>query len=74
MTLAKERKTREELCIMLMQRVREHATCSHVVDVSIIRAPERNWDTAWTVEGREVVCPAAFEIARELRAQYDLDE
>ena len=72
--MAKARKTREELRAMLMDRIREHAACSHVVDASITRPPEHNWGVAWTVAGKEIVCPAAYEIERELRALYDLDE
>jgi hypothetical protein len=72
--MAKERKTREELCTMLMEKVREHNACSHVVDVAITRSPEHNWGAAWTVVGHHPVCPAAYHIEKELQALYDLDE
>ena len=72
--MAKERKTRDELRAMLMQKLREHAACKHIVDVTIIHPDEHNWGAEWTVVGKEVVCPAAYQIEKELQALYDLDE
>ena len=72
--MAKERKTRAELSAMLMAKVREHEACSHVAGAEITRSPEHNWGVAWTVEGYHPVCPAAYNIEKELQELYDLHE
>ncbi|HTT82798.1 MAG TPA: hypothetical protein VMF67_04910 [Rhizomicrobium sp.] len=72
--MSKVRKTREELSAMLMEKVREHEACSHVVGASITHSAEHNWGVAWTVVGNHPVCPAAYQIEKELQALYDLEE
>jgi hypothetical protein len=72
--MAKEKKTREELSSLLMEKVREHEACSHVVGATITHSPEHNWGVAWTVESNHPVCPAAYHIEKELQALYDLQE
>jgi hypothetical protein len=72
--MSKARKTREELRTLIMEKVREHAACGHVVDVTVTHANEHNWGVAWTVEGKEDVCPAAYRIEKEFQALYDLHE
>ena len=72
--MAKARTTRNELRAMLMEKIREHAACSHVVDAAITHSPEHNWGVAWTVVGNHPVCPAAYQIEKELQALYDLAE
>ena len=74
---AKETKTRAELINLLMQELRKHPECAHVVNVAITRPAQRaphhpNWDATWTVYRNQVVCPAAFRIASELQAQFNL--
>ena len=59
---------------MLMENVREHEACIHVVDVKVVHSPEHNWGAAWTVVGNHPVCPAAYRIEKEFQALYDLEE
>ena len=68
----KQKKSQSELIALLMQELRKHPECDHVISVAIIRPVQQNWDAAWTVSGNEVVCSRAFEIARALQEQFDL--
>jgi hypothetical protein len=73
----KEKKTSVELAVLLMSELRKHPECDHVIDVAITRPLQEathhpNWDAAWTVNGNEIVCRRAFQIARKLQGQFDL--
>jgi len=70
--MAKEKKSKDELIALLMQEIRKHSECDHVISVAIIKPLHQSWDAAWTVNGNEVVCSRAFDIARALQAQFDL--
>ena len=69
--VGKEKKSEAELVALLMQQLREHPECDHVISVAITTPTEKDWDAAWTVSGNEVVCPRAFTIAATLRAKFD---
>ena len=68
----KEKKTREQLTELLTAEIRKHPECNHVISVAITRPLTQDWDTAFTVDGNEIVCLIAFAIARDLQTKYDL--
>jgi hypothetical protein len=74
---AKETKTHADLLALLMEELRKHPECDHVVRAAITQpvrytAHHPNWDVAWTVGGNQILCPAALRIASELQAKFDL--
>ena len=74
---AKEKKTQADLIALLMKELRKLPECDHVVRITItlpvqIAAHYPNWDVAWTIDGNQVLCPAALRIAGELQAKFDL--
>jgi hypothetical protein len=70
--MTKEKKTESELIKLLMTEVGKIPECENVISVAIIRPLGQNWDAAWKVDGNEVVCRRAFEIARELQDKFDV--
>ena len=73
----KEKKTESQLADLVIAAIRQHPECDHIVSVAIIRpvqqAPHHpNWDAAWTISGNMTPPGVAFEIARQLQAQFDL--
>ena len=69
----KQKISRADLRALLMKRVREHPGCAHVVDVTLTRPLGQGWGAAFVSSTNETVCAAAFRIARELQAEYDLE-
>ena len=74
----KQKMSQAELEALLMEQLRKHPECDHVLAVTITRPVQQspgdpNWDAAWSVDGNRIACPRAFEIARQLRGQFDTD-
>lgn len=70
-------KTAEELRAMLMDEARKLSQCDDVTDVAIISPTQQNpgvcnWDAAWSTQGGKLAPREADEIARQLRARFDL--
>jgi hypothetical protein len=69
---AKEKKTREELTVLLMAEIRKHPDCAHVVGVAITQPVGHGWGAAWRVNGNKLACPQSSEIVTRLQNQFDL--
>jgi hypothetical protein len=69
---SREKKSEGELIELLMAAVGKIPECDNVISVAIIRPLGQNWEAAWKVDGNEIVCRRAFEIARELQGKFDV--
>ncbi|MGY4350114.1 hypothetical protein [Bradyrhizobium sp. 187] len=75
----KPRKSADELVAIIMQEVRKRPDCSQVLDVMILPnidgAPDHpNWKAGFTADGPSTAPAEAYQISRELSAQFDWDE
>jgi len=70
--IVKERKSERELIALLMAEVRKRPECEHVTGVAITRPVSSNWGAAWGATGNKITPAIAFEVERELRAQFDI--
>ncbi len=73
------KKSADELAAMIMQEVRKRPDWSNVLDAVILPnigadPHQPNWKAAFTMDGPRTVPVEAQQIARELSAQFDLDE
>ena len=62
-----------------MYEIRKYPECNHVIDVAIRRPTQHyphdcNWNAAWVSNSNQIICPHAYEIARQLQVQFDLGE
>ena len=74
---AKEKKSRAELEALVLEEVRQHPECDHIIGIAIAQPPQTaphhpNWDVAFTISGNQIPPPIAFEIAAKLKSQFDL--
>ena len=70
--MSKEMKTASELEAMILERARQRPDCAHVTNVAATSG-----DVGWRAmailrDGRLLASKEVEEIARELRAKYDL--
>jgi hypothetical protein len=73
----KQKKSAGELEELILEAVRQHQECNHIVGVAIIRpfqmaSHHPNWDAAFTIACNEITPQVAFEIATKLKSKFDL--
>ena len=74
---AKPTKSREELSLAILARLRQFPDSDRVSGVVIAPILQRdpkhpNWHAAFTTRGRTTVPPIAWQIGSEVAAQFDL--
>jgi len=74
----KPKKSADELTTMIMRELRNRPDCSHVLEVVIVpnidEAPHHpNWKAGFTADGPSTAPAEAYQIARDLSAQFDWD-
>jgi hypothetical protein len=71
--MIKQKKTESELVALLLEGIRDHPECDHIIRVAIVRPNTQNWVAAWLVEDNEIPCRCALAVASELQAKFDLE-
>jgi hypothetical protein len=74
---AKRKITTAELAELIMEEIRQHPDCSHVMNVGFTKPPQRsphdpNWAPAWISDGGKVAPAVAFEIGKRFQSEFDL--
>ena len=75
--MEKPRLATSQLSALIMDEIRKHQECAHVILVGFTRptqmdARDPNWAPAFTCDGPKAAPAVAFEIARRFQNQYDL--
>jgi hypothetical protein len=75
---AKGKKSAIELRNMVLYKIRQHRDWNNILDIAIYRPLHLsehypNWDAAFTMDGHRLAPEPAFQLVRQLQAEFECD-
>jgi hypothetical protein len=74
----REKKSASQLRNIVLYQVPQHRDCNNILDIAIYRPAQSsenypNWDAAFTMDGYRLAPQPAFQLVRQLQAQFECD-